>query len=241
MKHVLCCVRRACDEHGLIEDGDKIAVGISGGKDSMLMLYALHLYKMYMKKEYTLHAVTVDMGFDGYDTSVLREYIAELGIPYTVVKTEIAQVVFDIRNEKNPCSLCSRMRKGAFYEEAKRLGCNKAAFGHHADDLVQTLMMSMMYESKLTTFLPKTYLSRRDITLIRPLIFMWEKDVIGAVNKLDLPISKNPCPANSNTKREEMKDVLKTLMSFNPDAKKNILTAIASVNNYAMWDRTFHS
>ncbi len=235
MKQVLGCVRRASERFNLIEDGDSIAVGISGGKDSMLMIYALHYYKMYLKQDYKLHAITVDMGFEDYDTDILRRFIEDMGIEYTVVTTEIAEVVFDIRKEKNPCSLCAKMRKGAFYEKAKELGCNKAAFGHHADDLVETLVMSMMYESRLGTFHPRTYLSRQDITLIRPLIFMWEKDVVGAVNKLQLPISKNPCPASGNTKREEMKELMKTLTALNSDAKKNILTAISSTQNYNLW------
>ncbi len=228
-------MRRASERFSLIEDGDTIAVGISGGKDSMVLLYALHCYKMYLKQDYKLHALTVDMGFEGYDTDKLRSFIEGLGIEYTVIKTEIAEVVFDIRKEKNPCSLCAKMRKGAFYEKAVEMGCNKAAFGHHADDLVQTLVMSMMYESKLGTFHPRTYLSRQDITLIRPLIFMWEKDIVGACNKLELPISKNPCPANGNTKREEMKRLMHTLCELNPDAKKNILTAISATHNYHIW------
>ena len=175
MKKVLGCLRRACEEFDMIKSGDKIAVGVSGGKDSILLLYALTLYRRYMKIDYELFGVTVDLGFEGFDTAPIRDFLQSIGVAYHVEKTDIAQVVFDIRKEPNPCSLCAKMRKGAFYEAAARLGCNKAAFAHNQEDLLETLLMSMIYEGKLGVFSPVTYMSRADITLIRPFIYLPEK------------------------------------------------------------------
>ena len=230
-------MRRAVEEFHLIQNGDKIAVGVSGGKDSMLLLYATYLFQKYMKLSYEIIAITVDLGYDGFDTERLRSFIEPLGIPYFVEKTEIGSIVFDVRNEKNPCALCAMLRKGAFYKAAKREGCNKAAFGHHAEDLMETLLMSLVYESKINTFSPKTYLTRSDITLIRPFILLGEKEIIGAANALDLPISKNPCPVNGDTKRAEMRDLLNHLVGLNPNAKKNIMAAICNTDTYNLWDK----
>lgn len=237
IKQVLGHVRRAVEEYHMIQNGDKIAVGVSGGKDSMLLLYALHLFQKYMKIDYALVAVTVDLGYDGFDTETLRQFIEPLGIPYLVEKTEIGPIVFDVRNEKNPCALCAMLRKGAFYQAAKAQGCNKAAFGHHAEDLMETLLMSLIYESKINTFTPKTYLTRRDITLIRPFILLSEKEIIGAANSLNLPVSKNPCPIDGDTKRAEMRELLNHLMKLNPNAKKNIMAAIRNTDTYNLWDK----
>ena len=147
MKKVLGCLRRACDEFTMIEDGDRIAVGLSGGKDSILLLYALFLYRQYRKLRYELVGITVDLGFQGFETAPIRAFLEELGVPYHVVSTDISQVVFEIRRESNPCSLCAKMRKGAFYDAAKSLGCNKAAFAHNLEDLLETLLMSMVYDA----------------------------------------------------------------------------------------------
>ncbi len=237
LKQVLGHMRQAVEEFGMIQNGDRIAVGVSGGKDSMLLLYALHLFQKYRKLDYQLVAITVDLGYDGFDTQTLRSFIEPLGIPYFVEKTEIGSIIFDVRNEKNPCALCAMLRKGAFYKAAKREGCNKAAFGHHAEDLMETLLMSLVYESKINTFSPKTYLTRSDITLIRPFILLSEKHIIGAANRLELPISKNPCPVNGETKRAEMGELLRHLLQLNPNAKKNILAAIRNVDQYNLWDK----
>ena len=180
----------------MIENGDRIAIGVSGGKDSMLLLYAMWLYKQYMKVDYEIIGITVDLGFGNFDTEPLRRFIEGLGVRYLVEKTQIGEVVFDIRKEKNPCALCSKMRKGAFYEAAKREGMNKAAFAHHRDDLFETLLLGLFYEGKMNVFSPVTYMSRRDITLIRPFILAEECDISGAVKRLALPVVKNPCPAD---------------------------------------------
>ncbi len=221
----------------MIEDGDKIAVGVSGGKDSMLLLYALWLYKKFMKIEYQLEAITVDLGFKGFDASPITAFAERYDIRHTVKKTDIAEIVFDIRKEKNPCSLCAKMRKGAFYAAAKELSCGKAAFAHSADDLIETLMMSMLYEGRLNVYAPVTYLDRQDITLIRPFIYLPEKEIIGAVKRLDIPVVKNPCPEDGITKRQEAKELIRSIAHVNPHVKQNLLSAIRNTDTYNLWDR----
>jgi tRNA(Ile)-lysidine synthase TilS/MesJ len=213
MKKILGALRRADERFSLIENGDRIAIGLSGGKDSMVMLRALALYKLFSKKEYDLTAIMVDLGFGETDFREVRTFSEDNGIPLHIVQTQIGEVVFDVRKEKNPCALCAKMRKGAFYEYAKNLGCNKAAFAHHMEDAIETFLMSLLYESRLHTFSPKTYLSRQDITLVRPLIFAAEKDIIAARQACCIPVLKNPCPANGHTKREEAAEILSYLCS----------------------------
>ncbi len=238
MKKVLGCIRRAAEDFDMIHDGDKIAVGVSGGKDSMLLLKAMQLYKRFSKIDFELYAITIDLGLGNFNTELISEYCDSLGIEPHIIKTEIGEVVFNVRKESNPCSLCSKMRKGAFYEAAKQLGCNKAAFAHHADDVIETLLLSLFFEGKMRTFLPVTYLSRMDITLIRPFVYLPEKDIIGAVNKVGVPIAKNPCPADHKTKREDIKNLIKELTKLNPDVKKSLHAAIKNTKNYLLWDKS---
>lgn len=237
MRKILGAVRRADERFSMIRDGDNVAVGLSGGKDSMLLLYALHLYQKYAKKNYGLLAITVDLGFGNYATDVMREYADSLGVPLHILSTNISEIVFDIRKEKNPCALCAKMRKGALYERAKELGCNKTAFAHHGDDAVQTLLMSLMYEGRLNTFSPKSYLSRKDITLVRPFVFLRESDIVSAVRRLTIPIAKNPCPIDFSTKREQAKDIVAHLDSLYSGASDNMLGAIKNTATYNLWDK----
>jgi tRNA 2-thiocytidine biosynthesis protein TtcA len=236
MKKVLGYLRRASDEFGMLKDGDKIAVGISGGKDSMLLLHALFLYKKYMKLNYDLVGITVDLGFAGFETDNIKLFCKEHDVPCHIKKTQIGEIVFDIRKEKNPCSLCSKMRKGAFYSEAKALHCNKAAFAHSADDLIETLLLSLLYEGRMSTFSPVTYLTRQDITLIRPFIYLYEKDIISEVKKLNIKLSKNPCPSDGFTKRQQIKELITLLLKENPHVKKNILHAVLGAS-HNLWDK----
>lgn len=240
MRKILGALRRADERFSMIAQGDTVAVGLSGGKDSMLLLYALHLYQKYAKKDYTLFAVTVDLGFGNYATEVMREYADGLGVPLHILKTNISEIVFDIRKEKNPCALCAKMRKGALYEKATALGANKAAFAHHGDDAIQTLLMSLMYEGRMNTFSPKSYLSRRDITLVRPFIFLRESDIVSAVRRLEIPIAKNPCPIDFSTKREQAKDIVKYLDSLAPGAADNMLGALKNTQTYNLWDKDWN-
>ena len=228
MRKILGALRRADEKFHMINEGDCIAVGLSGGKDSLVLLYALSLYKLYIKKNYTIIPITVDLGFGNFDTAQLKSFCADMSLDLHVVKTDIGKIVFDIRKEKNPCSLCAKMRKGAFYSKAKELLCNKAAFAHHADDAADTFLLSLLYESNINTLKPVTYLSRQDITLLRPLILSRESDIIDAQKKFSMPIVKNPCPASGNTKREEIKEIEKLLSRYNPDAKDSILRAVCA-------------
>ncbi|MBO7175917.1 MAG: tRNA 2-thiocytidine(32) synthetase TtcA, partial [Clostridia bacterium] len=211
MKRILSYTRRAVDDYEMIHEGDKIAVGISAGKDSLTLLYALAGLRRFYPKKFELVAITVDMGFEGMDFTPIRELCEKLDVPYIVAKTEISHIIFDIRKEKNPCSLCAKMRRGALHNAAKEAGCNSVALGHHFDDVVETFMLNLFYEGRLGCFQPVTYLSRKDITVIRPMIYMPEKDVRYFANRVELPVIKSPCPADGNTERESMKQLLHNL------------------------------
>ena len=226
-RRLLSYVRRAVDDYQMIEEGDRICVGISGGKDSLALLAGLANLRYFYPKRFELVALTVDMGFDGVDFSQIEALCQELNVPYHVKKTEIAQIIFDIRKEKNPCSLCAKMRRGVLHSTAKELGCNQIAFGHHFDDVVETFMLNLFHEGRIGCFQPVTYLSRADITLIRPLIYMPEKDVRYFANRENLPVVKSPCPADGHTEREEMKKLLDTLERQHKGLRHRIFGAIA--------------
>lgn len=230
LQQVLSYVRKAVDDYSMIEEGDKIAIGISGGKDSLTLLYALHGLKRFYPKHFEIHAVTVDLGFDNLKLDKIKALCGELGVPYTIVKTDIAQIVFEERKEKNPCSLCAKMRKGALNQAIKEVGCNKIAYAHHKDDVVETMLLSLIFEGRFHTFSPVTYLDRMKLTVVRPLMYMNEADVIGFVNKYDVPVVKSPCPADGYTKREYVKRLLRQLNLENPGVKERMFTAIQNGN-----------
>lgn len=218
--------RRAIDDYQMIEENDRIAVGISGGKDSLTLLYALAGLRRFYPKHFELEAITVNLGFEGFHTERISALCKELGVNYTVVNTEIAEVVFEARKESNPCSLCAKMRKGAFNEKAKELGCNKSAYAHHKDDVIETTLLSLLYEGRYYTFSPVTYLDRMDITLIRPLIYVDEADIIGFQNAYELPVEKNPCPMDGYSRREYAKNLVKQLNHDNPGSKERLFHAV---------------
>ncbi len=230
LQQVLSYIRRAVDDYSMIEEGDHIAVGISGGKDSLTLLHGLHGLSRFYPKHFTLHAVTVDLGFQNLDLSRIKALCEDLELPYTVVKTDIANIIFNQRQESNPCSLCAKMRKGALNDAIKAAGCNKVAYAHHKDDVVETMLMSLIYEGRFHTFSPVTYLDRMDLTVIRPLMYMNEADVIGFVNKHHVPVVKSPCPVDGYTKREYIKNLLRTLNLENPGVKERMFTAIINGN-----------
>ena len=225
-KHLLSYVRRAVDDYGMIEDGDVIGVGVSGGKDSLTLLAALAGLRVFYPKKFELIAITEDMGFEGSDFSAIEDYCHSLDVPYFVEKTDIAKVIFDIRKESNPCSLCAKMRRGALHGDAKKHGCNKVALGHHFDDAVETFMLNLFFEGRIGCFSPVTYLSRADLTMIRPMIYMPEKEVRAFTAKVELPVVKSLCPADGNTKREEMKQLLHDFERSHPGLKYRIFGAI---------------
>ena len=226
MKKMLSLVRRAVEDYGMIEEGDRIAVGISGGKDSLALLRTLTAMREFYPKRYEVIGVTIDMGFPASDFSAIRAFCHACGADYRVVPTEIAKIVFDVRRESNPCALCAKLRRGALHAEAKRLGCNKIALGHHYDDVVDTFMLNLFYEGRLGCFSPVTYLSRRDLTLIRPMIYCEEHEVVWFANKQRLPVMKSPCPEDHNTERETMKNLLRDLERNNRGLRKRIFRAV---------------
>ncbi len=226
LQQVLSYVRKAVDDYHMIEDGDRIAVGISGGKDSLTLLYALNGLRRFYPGHFDIHAVTVDLGFENLKLDEIQDLCRELRVEYTIVKTDIAQVIFQDRKEVNPCSLCAKMRKGALNQAIKEAGCNKVAYAHHKDDVVETMLLSLIYEGRFHTFSPVTYLDRMDLTVIRPLMYMNEVDVIGFVHKYKVPVVKSPCPADGYTKREYVKNLLRQLNIENPGVKERMFTAI---------------
>ena len=227
IKRVLSYTRRAVDDYSMIEDGDRVAVGISGGKDSLTLLCALADLRRFYPKKFDLCAITVDMGFSTpMDFSPIRELCDKLEVPYHVTPTEIAKIIFDVRKESNPCSLCAKMRRGVLHNTAKELGCNRVALGHHFDDVVDTFMLNLFFEGRLGCFQPVTYLSRADLHLIRPMIYMPEKDVRYFAAKAELPVIKSPCPADGNTERAEISKLLADLDRQHKGLRYRIFGAI---------------
>lgn len=230
LQRLLSLTRQAVDDYALIDSGDKIAVGISGGKDSLTLLYALHGLKRFYPNEFELSAITVDLGFENFDLSPVRSLCSELSVPFTVVPTDIGKILFETRKESNPCALCAKMRKGALNETAKQMGCNKIAYAHHRDDLIETMLLSLIYEGRFYAFSPKTFLDRTELTVIRPMIYVSEADVIGFKNRFSLPVCKNPCPVDGKTKREYVKQLTKQLNLQAPGVKERLFHAITERN-----------
>ena len=208
MKKILSRVRRAADDYNMIEDGDRIAVGISGGKDSLTLLLALANLKKFYPKKFEVIGLTLNMGFDGVDYSEVKKLCDSIGVEYAVKDTDIAEIIFDVRKETNPCSLCAKMRRGGLNDFAVEMGCNKVALGHNNEDVIETFFLSLFYEGRLNCFSPYTYLSRRDIYVIRPLIYVPESDIKRYAFNNDVPIVKNPCPMDGKSKRQDMKDFI---------------------------------
>lgn len=238
MRLTLGCIRRADEQFGMIEKDDRIAVGVSGGKDSLLLLNALALYRKFCKNPFELEAICLGLGYEPFDVSGVQALCDRLEVPFTYRKTDIKEVVFDIRKETNPCAMCAKLRRGALNNLAKEHGCNKVALGHHREDVVETFLMSLFFEGRLHLFAPVTYLSRVDVTVIRPMIYVPEKHIIQLARKLELPIIHNPCPADGYTKRQEMKELcLKLSALVGKDCTATIMQAISNVDQYLLWDK----
>jgi len=237
LQKILSKLRKAITDYSLINEGDRIAVGVSGGKDSLTMLTALKAYQRFSPQHFELIAIIVDLGFKNADKQELKKienYCSCQGVDLTVIPTDIAAIVFEERKEKNPCSLCSKMRRGVLCDTAKKLNCNKLALGHNADDLSETLLLSMFYEGRLSTFMPLSYMDKTQITVIRPLLYLQEKEISSFAK--NLPIMQNPCPADKNSKREYIKSLIKTIQKDIPFAKERIFSAITSPNRYNLFD-----
>ena len=225
MQRLMGLVRRCVDDYDMIKAGDKVAVGVSGGKDSLVLLVLLAGLKKYFNKPFELEAITIDMGL-GMDYSAIQALCDKWDVPYTVVKTEIGPIIFDYRKEKNPCSMCSKMRRGALNQAILDKGFNVLALGHHYDDAVETFMMSLIYEGRISCFQPVTNLDRTGVTQIRPMLYIHEKTVDNFAHRMELPVLENRCPVDKYTKREEIKQLVYDLSATYPDLRERIFGAM---------------
>lgn len=228
MQHILSTVRQAVDKYGMIEENDTVAVGLSGGKDSIALLASLDRLKNFYPKKFSVVGISVDMGFDdaGDIFAPVREFCAEHEIPYHIEKTKIKEIVFDVRKEKNPCSLCAKLRRGALVSCARELGAGKLALGHHLDDAAETFMLTLVNEGRIGCYSPVTVYEDTAVTVIRPLIYTREADIRSLVKKENLPVVKSPCPEDGNTDRAEIKNVIRELEINHRGLKKRIITAM---------------
>ena len=240
MQKILSAMRRAVQDYDMIHDGDKIFVGLSGGKDSTLLLSALAAYRRFSPEHYDLEAITVDMGLKDTkqeEMDALIAYCDSLGVKHHLIKTDIGEIIFDARKEQNPCSLCAKMRRGALNNEIIRLGGGKLALGHNADDVAETFFMSLLFEGRMSTFQPVSYMDRSGVTLIRPLVYVDEYDVKTIVKKLNMPIVHNPCPSNFNSRRQWTKNLIADLNREIPFAKDRIKGAIFNPERNNLWQK----
>jgi tRNA(Ile)-lysidine synthetase-like protein len=238
MQQLLGLLRKAIADYKMIESGDHVVVGLSGGKDSLTLLSCLAAYQKFSPEKFKLTAVTVDLGFKDvcpHQVEAMKAYCSNLGVEYIIEKTDIAEVIFDIRKEKNPCSLCSKMRRGVINTACKKIGANKLALGHHSEDLLETFLLSFMYEGRLNTFQPTSFMDRSGITLIRPFIYVSENDIAAFAKRNNLPIVFNPCPKNHFSQREYMKELVKSLQKDIPFAKERMFQAIIHSERYNLF------
>jgi len=227
-------VRDANLNYHLIENGDLVAAGLSGGKDSLTMLYLLTLLQKYTPLQFKLLPIYVDLGWNN-DISIIQDFCSDLGLDLYIEPTHIGQIVFDIRQESNPCSLCANLRRGALNRCAKKLGGNKVALGHHLDDVVDTLFLSILYEQRFHVFKPRTYLDRVDITVIRPLIYVAEKDIISFTEEYGLTVMENYCPADGTTRRSEINQLLDNIEQQHPGLRRKIVRSLENTHPDSLW------
>ncbi len=225
MQKLMGLMRRCIDDYDMIKEGDRIAVGVSGGKDSLVLLRLLAGLRSYFNKSFSLSAITIDMGL-GMDYGPIRELCRELDVPYYIINTQIAPIIFEHRQEKNPCSMCAKMRRGALNQAILDLGFNKLALGHHYDDAVETFVMSLLFEGRISCFQPVTDLDRTGIIQIRPMLYIHEKTVDNFARRMQLPVIENRCPVDKTTKREEVKQLIYTMSQTYPDLKERIFGAM---------------
>lgn len=226
MQNIEGLIRKAIDEYSMIDENDKIAIALSGGKDSMTILYLLKNLQRYYPKKFELMAISVNPGFENFDVDLLQKACDEVKVKLEVVNSDIKQIVFEERKEKNPCSLCANLRRGILNSTAKKYGCNKIAIGHNQDDVLETLLMNMIYAGNLSTFAPKSYMDRSDMTVIRPLIYVEEKSTRNFVKKKQIEIMPKVCPQDGNTTREYALNLIKEFETKNPHFKEGLLGAI---------------
>ena len=235
MQKILSYMRRAVDDYNMINDGDKIAVGVSGGKDSLTLLAGLAAMRRFYPKKYDITAITLDLGYKDMDFSPIAKMCDELNVEYKLIHTDIREIVFDIRKEENPCSLCAKLRRGALNTAAIEAGCRKVALGHHNEDVNETFLLSLIFEGRLGCFSPVTYLDRMDVHLIRPLIYTPEAYIKGYAKQANLPIVKNRCPADGNTRRQDVKELMNKLNKEYPGLKERMFGAVKR-SSISGWD-----
>ncbi len=227
MQQILSKMRKAIEEYNMIDEGDKIAVCLSGGKDSVTLLHALKALQRFYPKHFELIAISINPGFDSFDTKILQKNCNEIDVPLFIENSNIKEIVFDIRKEKNPCSLCANLRRGIINSIAIREGCNKIALGHNMDDVLETFLLNLLYTGSLSTFAPKSYMDRSKITLIRPLILLSEKDTRRFVKKNNKQIMPKVCPMDEHTKREDIKEQIFLWQKNIPTIRANLFGAIS--------------
>ena len=237
MKRVLGSIRRADERYHMIEDGDRVCIGVSGGKDSLLLMEAMKLYQRFSYTKFDVIAVMLDLGLKEQDTSGIEAFAERIGMEFTVEKTDIGKVVFEYREERSPCALCAKLRRGALNTFAVNHGCNKVALGHNREDVIETFFMSLLYEGRINTFAPVTYLSRRDVTVIRPLIFLPEKYALSVSRARNLPVLPPNCDIAGHTKREEAKQLVQHMAGLVPDFEEKFMHALSTTETYGLWDR----
>lgn len=240
LQRLLSLTRKAMDDYQMIQEGDKIAVGISGGKDSLTLLYAMANLRQFYPKKFSLIAITVDLGYESFDLTPVKQLCEHLQVEYHIVSTEIAKIIFSDKNVASPCSLCAKLRKGALNQKIKELGCNKVAYAHHMDDMIETMVLSMIFEGRFYSFSPVTFLDRMELTVIRPMMYVSEAEVKGFRNKYNLPVVENPCPVDGVTKRQYAKDLVRQINLDHPGAKKRMFTAILDGNIPGWPEKTEH-
>lgn len=236
MKRLLGDIRRADTDFSLIARGERVAVGVSGGKDSLVLLCALAVYSRFAAKPFELIALTLKTG-EPFDTAPIAKLCAELQVPYYVEECDLLYQLFEVRKEENPCALCARLRRAALLRMASEYDCTKLALGHHREDVEETLLMSVLYEARLHTFHPITRMDAQPVAVIRPMVYTPEKEVIRLARKLSVPVIKNPCPADGHTTRQEIKELLETLTRRYPRAKEYLLTALKDESRYGLWEK----
>lgn len=237
MQRILSYMRKAIEEYNMIEENDKIAICLSGGKDSITLLHAFKALQRFYPKKFELIAISINPGFEFFDTTLLQNLCDNLEIPLFIEKTHAKEIVFDIRKEKNPCSLCAKLRRGALNDAAMKLGCTKVALGHHKDDAVETFVMAMFYEGRVNCFSPKSYMEKYNLSIIRPMVYIDEYMIKKTVKDNGYPIIKNPCIADGHTKRQEVKELIKNLQGTFPNLKEKLFSSLNNSQQLFIWDK----
>ena len=239
LKHILGAIRKADTDFELIEDNDKICLALSGGKDSMLLFLALSMYQRFENKNFELIGIHVDVGFDQEENQMMIDFAKQYHLNLHIEKSQVYEILkqYPMKNGRLNCSRCSTLKKGILFDVAKQKGCNKVAYGHHGDDAIETLLLNMMYGSKVATFQPKQYMSRQDMHLIRPMVYLKEKEIIQACKKNDIPNAKRICPNDGYTQRQAVKDKLNAFYKEFPTAQEAFLTSLTNTDQYKLWQK----